>query len=323
MGPLMTKTLLAAAIIVIVAVFVVAYALFGHPDNPSATPSPSVMDNFVNAMVPQNITAVASGNYYGNFSAAVNAANGNYTAFPAQVQLHSLDPTVYKELLRNNSNQTEMVAASKKFLDLGLYGKVNVLDPSTGAYVPQAVTVPTVQAASNCSAYECRTRTALSRVGYFNLLNATQIDKTIVDFSPITLHGTDGTDFEVKSQSIERDHYMIGRLLEKRSEIVSQPNKYEWTNRMMQQMSWNIFDNPYGPGSFDNKTYTPTDDAVWQVITSFHDYLDKLPGNLQRDAIEQPIAFNDAPALRHQIADYTNRMVALLNLAQVHPLNDG
>jgi hypothetical protein len=211
-------------------------------------------------------------------------------------------------------------AAAQKFIDLGLYGNVSVLNPSTSSYVQQAVTIPTIWAASNCSAYQCRTNTTLSRTGYNNLLNATEIDQTIGDFTPITLHGTDGNTTVIGSHNIPRDYVMIGKFLEQRPDIVSQPKKYEWTNRMIQQMSWNIFDNQYGPGFFDNKTYTPMDQDVWKAILTFHDYMDKLPAKMQQDMISQPIAFNDAPALRQQIADYTNRTVALLNLANVAPV---
>ncbi|MEZ0345358.1 MAG: hypothetical protein ABWK01_02250, partial [Infirmifilum sp.] len=61
----------------------------------------------------------------------------------------------------------------------------------------------------------------------------------------------------------------------------------------------------------------PDDNKVWQVILGFHDYMDKLPERLKRDNL--PIAFHywDSDLLRKEIADRTNRKVALFYLADI------
>jgi hypothetical protein len=110
---------------------------------------------------------------------------------------------------------------------------------------------------------------------------------------------------------------MIANLLKERPALASQAKKFEWLNRMVQQVAWDIFDYEYGPKYFDKKSYKPNDPEVWQVILGFHDYMDALPAKLEKDGI--PIAFPywDSSLLKQQIADKINRTIALFYLADL------
>jgi hypothetical protein len=79
---------------------------------------------------------------------------------------------------------------------------------------------------------------------------------------------------------------MVTNLLKERPALASQAEKFEWLNRMVQQVVWDIFDYEYGPKYFDKKSYKPNDPEVWQVILGFNDYMDALPAKLEKDRIE-------------------------------------
>jgi hypothetical protein len=86
---------------------------------------------------------------------------------------------------------------------------------------------------------------------------------------------------------------------------------------MMQEVSFCIFDDPWGPKKY-GEYYKPTDEVIWKdVILPFHDYMDNLPKNLQRDGL--PIAFHywDSDLLDQEIKDKTNRTIALYYLSDL------
>jgi len=139
----------------------------------------------------------------------------------------------------------------------------------------------------------------------------------IVDFEPITIKDVRGQAIVIQSSNLPREYWMIAEFLSKRPEIASQAQKFEWINRMIQQIAWDIFDNEYGPGYFDHKTWRPTNKEVWEVILGFHDYMDALPAKLERDGIGVIFPYHDSSLLRSYIADKTNRTIALLYLADL------
>ncbi len=151
--------------------------------------------------------------------------------------LYSLDSHVAAELQRNNSNQTELSAASQLFLDMGLHGNVNVLNPSDGSYSSQAITDVTVQAASNCSAAVCHGLPQLSRAAYNSLLNATQLNPEIVNFEPVIVHGAKGSSSDLfkDSAKIPTLHYTLAQTLEQCPYIVGKPQSYEFVNGLHRQ----------------------------------------------------------------------------------------
>ena len=149
------------------------------------------------------------------------------------------------------------------------------------------------------------------------LIEASEINPAIVDFEPIVIKDVKGNVINIESSSRARDTWMIAYLLKQRPELVEQPKKFEWINRMMQQAAWNIFDDEYGPSFFDKKPYYPTDKDVWNVILGFHDYMDKLPSKMEKDGL--PIFFHywDSDLLEREIPDKTNRAFALLFLGNL------
>jgi hypothetical protein len=110
---------------------------------------------------------------------------------------------------------------------------------------------------------------------------------------------------------------MVANLLKERPALASQAEKFEWLNRMVQQVAFDIFDYEYGPKYFDKKSYKPNDTEVWQVILGFHDYMDALPAKLEKDGIEVIIPYHNSDLLRSSIPDKTNRTMALFYLANL------
>jgi hypothetical protein len=124
-------------------------------------------------------------------------------------------------------------------------------------------------------------------------------------------------DVVIGSYDKARDTWMIAELLKRRPELVDQPKKFEWINKMMQEVSFCIFDDPWGPKKY-GEYYKPTDEVIWKdVILPFHDYMDNLPKNLQRDGL--PITFHywDSDLLDQEIQDKTNRTIALYYLSDL------
>jgi len=147
----------------------------------------------------------------------------------------------------------------------------------------------------------------------------------LMDFDPIIIKDVTNRTIVIQSQNIPRDVWMLARFLSYRPEIISEPKKFEWINRMIQQVAWDIFDSPYGPNSewieptsakrHYPENLTPTSQEVWQVILSFHDYMDSLPSKLEKDGIGIIFPFHDSDELQKYIADKTNRTIALFYLA--------
>jgi hypothetical protein len=243
--------------------------------------------------------------------------------FEYPLELYSKNSTIFDELYRNiskypNIDNKLISLTSQLFLDLGYTGKVKVLIPEKGEYREEFLTRPTIQAFVNYSvAINQLGLTQHDRRSLFLLGNATQINPSIVDFEPIILRDSKGVTYILQSKNIARDIWMITNLLKEREGIVHQPQKYEWINRMIQQMAWNIFENEYGPSHFDKRTYKPEDEEVWQVILSFHDYMDSLPSRLKRDGIGVIFPYNDSNLLKNYIADKANRTIALFYLADI------
>jgi hypothetical protein len=164
------------------------------------------------------------------------------------------------------------------------------------------------------------------------LTKGTQIEKygdNLVDFEPIVFknvyyrdigdwytplkHG----DVVIGSYDKARDTWMIAELLKRRPELVDQPKKFEWINKMMQEVSFCIFDDPWGPKKY-NEYYKPTDEVIWKdVILPFHDYMDNLPKNLQRDGLPIALHYWDSDLLDQEIKDKTNRTIALYYLSDL------
>jgi hypothetical protein len=173
---------------------------------------------------------------------------------------------------------------------------------------------------------------SLDRNTIWLLTNATQnpvYGKNIVDFEPIVIEDAAGTVHVFKSSDVARDTWMIAYLFKERPALAEQGKKFEWINRMIQQVAWDIFDDIYGPngewveptcGKEHSPEYLkPADGKVWEVILGFHDYMDALPSKLQKDKIPIVFPYWDSDLLKQVIADKTNRTIALFYLADLPP----
>ncbi|MEM2051060.1 MAG: hypothetical protein QXZ11_08100, partial [Thermoproteota archaeon] len=165
-----------------------------------------------------------------------------------------------------------------------------------------------------------------SAVDIKRLIDASESCDDIVDFEPVIIRDVAGRTIRIESKNLARDYWIVCEFLKNRPEIASQPKKFEWINRMMQQVAWDIFDDEWGPsygwlapeGIYHSpENLKPTDSEVWQVILGFHDYMDSLPAKLEKDGIGVIFPYHDSNLLGSYIADKTNRTVALLYLAEI------
>jgi hypothetical protein len=145
--------------------------------------------------------------------------------------------------------------------------------------------------------------------GHELLFNACEKNSEIADFEPIVIG-----DYIIQSENVPRDTWMLANFLKERPEVVSQPQKFEWVNRMIQQIAFRIFDSKYGPSKWFEEKLNPTDASVWQVILLFFDYLDALPYRMTKDGIDVPFPYYDSSLLKNFIANKVNRAVALFYL---------
>jgi hypothetical protein len=232
----------------------------------------------------------------------------NYTlVLPAYSANSTLVKIVYDQFQRDpriNLDRNDLfLKGLKEYQDLNLIKK-NLM-------------IQTVQALNNLTlAYE-KGLPRLDNDSVWLLTNATQISKDIVDFEPVIVKDVDGNKIVIQSQNLSRDYWMIANLLKERPALASQAKKFEWLNKMIQQVAWDIFDYEYGPKYFDKKSYKPNDPEVWQVILGFHDYMDALPAKLEKDGIGVIIPYHDSDLLRSSIPDKANRTIALFYLADL------
>ncbi len=150
------------------------------------------------------------------------------------------------------------------------------------------------------------------------LTRGTQIEKygnNLVDFEPIVIRDAYDKIIVIESYDRARDTWMIAYLIKQRPDIIEQPKKFEWVNRMIQQIAFQMFNDPFRPSHYDNKNYYPTDSDVWEVILGFYDYMDKLPSKMERDNLPVFFHYWDSDLLKNEIPDKLNRTMALFYLA--------
>jgi hypothetical protein len=182
-------------------------------------------------------------------------------------RLYSLDQSVATELARNNpTDEAVLDFVSNQFLNLGLYGTVDVLNPSTGGYVQQELASTTIQAISNCSVAVYEGLPQLSRDEYFKLGNATQINPEIADFSQLNVLGSD---LFKDSAKIPQRHYTLARDLEQCPYLLSKPQSFEFVNGLHRQHDFVM--EKIGLNPADNivrETYvTPDIDYYFNVLS--------------------------------------------------------
>jgi len=226
---------------------------------------------------------------------------------PAYSANSTLVKIVYDQFQRDNRINLDrndlFLKGLKEYQDLNLIKK-NLM-------------IQTIHAVNNLTlAYE-QGLPRLDKDSVWLLTNATQISKDIVDFEPVIVKDVDGNRIVIQSSDLARDYWMVANLLKERPALASQAKKFEWLNKMIQQVAFDIFDYEYGPKYFDKKSYKPTDPEVWQVILGFHDYMDALPAKLEKDGILIAFPYWDSSLLKQQIADKTNRTIALFYLADL------
>ncbi|AKG38397.1 hypothetical protein MA03_02715 [Infirmifilum uzonense] len=151
--------------------------------------------------------------------------------------------------------------------------------------------------------------------------------ENIVDFEPIVINDAANRTILIGSLDIGRDTWMLAHLLKERPYLVEQPKKYEWINRMIQEVAYDIFDDEYSLNSrwiepHSGKEHlpenvTPTNKEVWEVILGFHDYMDKLPEKLKKDNLPIVFPYYDSDLLKSQINDKVGRTIALFLLAKL------
>jgi len=232
------------------------YALYQHFNNGNGSnnhnppPTPTTKENFLNFAAANNITRTSAENFYGNYTTHVNDVYPkNPSLLPSEVKLFSEDPVTYAELQRNISqdprvtvDRSELLSkSSQQFLDLGLHGNVNVLQPGTNEYKSQPLTNHTIQAVSNATlaSYQ-RNLPTLSKDSYFNLGNATQLNPEIGDFSKIVLTGKDGNQVDLwkDTNKVDLSYYTLAMDLSQSPYVLHKPESFEFFNGLLRQHNY-------------------------------------------------------------------------------------
>jgi hypothetical protein len=160
------------------------------------------------------------------------------------------------------------------------------------------------------------------------LVRGVQIEKygsNLVDFDSVVIVDVKGNTILIESYDKARDTWMIAYLLKQRPELVDQPKKFEWINRMVQRLAYDIFDSRFGlnrewiePTTGKKhlpENLTPTSEKVWSIILGLHDYMDQLPLKMENDGLPVFFPYWNSDLLQENMPDKTNRTVALLQLA--------
>jgi hypothetical protein len=230
---------------------------------------------------------------------------------PAYSKNSSLVKTVYEQFKISLNSNDLFLKALREYQDLNLIDK--------------SIPIQSIHTVNNLTiAYE----QGLPRLGRSAelLINATKLSKDIVDFEPIVIEDVIGNKIVIQSSNLTRDYWMIANLLKERPALASQPEKFEWINRMIQQIAWNIFDDKehgcnarwvqVNTGEIHlPENLTAKDQRVWEVILGFHDYMDSLPSMMEKDGLPLSFRYWDSNLLKKDIPDKTNRTMALLCLA--------
>jgi hypothetical protein len=264
----------------------------------------------------------AADNFYTSFSPFVDGMAGNFSVVLPAVELFSKDPAVFNEVFRNIwnntavKNQTGLISStSSLFLDLGYYGSVKSLNPDGSGYSDELLRKETIQGMCNYSDaitdfnLPRHSRAALMRAG-----NMSQSNPIIFNFDP-----TNAGTHVYQSRNIPRDVWGIVNLAAERPALADQPKKYEWANRMIQQLLYDIIDNQYGAKFYDGVAHSVADGTVWQVILPFYDYMDALPAKMEKAGIGVVVPYHDSDLLKAQIPDNTSRAMTLFYLADILP----
>ena len=236
----------------------------------------------------------------GNINSILRVAGMNSSAVPKNLAYQVLD-----QIERDNRVENKIEVAKDAFSLLSEL-KIYNLRNKASIYIPGNYSSALAQGLPKHSASEIK-----------RLFNASELCSDIVDFEPIVIKDVTGNVIRIESKDLARDYWMIAELLKNRAKVAEEPEKFEWINRMIQQIAWRVFEDEYGPRYFDNKAYKASDAEVWKVILSFHDYMDALPEKLRQDDIPVAFPYWDSKLLKQAIADKTNRTIALYYLASI------
>jgi len=283
-------------------------------------------DAFIHFSFRRGYDSQLSKEFYQKYSDLVNSLyiDQKDLLIPA-LELYRINPSAFDRIYKFTKEHSQIdpkfksliiSKASQLVFELG-YERENLRDPSIKALINLAAAYELLKLPKELESAKL-------------LIKGTQIEKYgdyLMDFEPIIIKDVTNRDIIIQSKNIPRDVWMLARFLSYRPEIISEPKKFEWINRMIQQVAWDIFDSPYGPNSewieptsakrHYPENLTPTSEKVWQVILSFHDYMDSLPSKLEKDGIGIIFPFHDSDELQKYIADKTNRTIALFYLASL------
>lgn len=140
----------------------------------------------------------------------------------------------------------------------------------------------------------------------------------LADFEPVVIEDARGRTIEIGSEDVPRDHWIITEFLKQRPDIGGDLEKHEWINTMLKQVAYNLFDEEYHYyGNLKSVSDNPESEDVWDIILDFHDYMNELPNNLERDDIGVTFPYHDSELLKNYISNEADRELALMYLANL------
>ena len=152
-----------------------------------------------------------------------------------------------------------------------------------------------------------------------SVINACNLYPELGNFTPIIITDVLGNVVVVGSVNVTRDVWMLFEFIRRCNacgyDVLSRPEAFEAVNAKIVQNAWDILDNPYGPGYYDNVTYGPTDEGVWKVIMmQWSYYADPYFKGVNR-SFYYPIL--DSREARMWINSSTGRKLAMMALWRI------
>lgn len=306
---------------------VFAFDAMGNVAVKQLTAMPQLEEKFLSYAVGKGCEESTARQFYLTYESLVKQLYPNNASMLLPcLSLYGSNATLFGDLYRNMSGDQQVAdrnaalsEAAKLFVELGYTGKVKVLNPATGSYKEEFLSVPTILALGNYSV-------AVSQLGLpkhdrqalFLLGNATQINPAIADFEPVMLKDYVGNVFAIKSKNVARDHWMIAEHLKRTPEVVSHPEMYEAFCVKVQQNADDIIDSgkEMRPPSYEIWDAKPTDEAVWNeiIIPQWQYYWSGAPQSGNASGRVCVLPWYNSTLLKQWLSNSTDRKIALMYL---------
>jgi hypothetical protein len=257
---------------------------YGMKNNISLSVNWLLSDAFNYFAYKNGFNQTITNSFYNNYQNIVSNLYDNRKLLLPMLNTYAKNQTLFS-LFENNFSKDPQINTNR----LVLLSKANELVNQLKLY---NLNRESIAALGNLTiAYEQLALPKHSLQEIWLLTNVSTLNKDIVDFKPLIITDAANQKHVYASNNPARDYWIITSFLAKRPEYTDKPETFFWINNALQQLTWSIFDNKYGPAYY-NDIPKPTDNKTWQIILSFMDYYgNSFPqfGNASKRIIVVPI----------------------------------